>query len=330
MRGCRYWLTAITIALTPLPAASQAAPSGYTPPEHKRPLPDMMRRGRTGLTLAADDGIHVEQRRSVAQIVEQQEKIARIGAKLAPQRPGVVDAYVIAAALDSDGVFGREAREVAKVLERRYDAAGRSIVLAGSDGSGPSPLANGSPTALAVALGRAAKAMDRNEDVLILFTTSHGMPGGVVYHDGDSGYGGISPTHLAAMLDELGIKRRLLVISACFSGQFADRLAAPDTAILTASHADRTSFGCAAENDWTYFGDALVNRALRQPQPLEAAFAQAAREIASWEGEIGGDSSLPQIRVGEGAKLWLKTLDAKAPAQAGAPVGKPAHIRRVR
>lgn len=272
--------------------------------------------------------MQIEQKRSVADILARQERMAKIGAGLAPQRAGVVDAYVIVAALDSDGVFGREARATAKVLERRYDAAGRTIVLAGSDGSAPSDYAIGSPESLAVALGKAARAMDRGEDVLVLFTTSHGSQAGIVYNDGDAGFGGISPNRLAAMLDELGIKRRLLLISACFSGVFADRLQGPDTAILTAAHATKTSFGCAAENDWTFFGDALVNHALRKPQPIEAAFNEAAANIAAWEGEGRIEASMPQIRIGENARTWLQTLDARAPANGGQPVGQPSRFQR--
>ena len=51
-------------------------------------------------------------------------------AKLQPQRPGVVDAYVVVAALDADPVFNREAREAGRVLSNRFDARGRTLVLA--------------------------------------------------------------------------------------------------------------------------------------------------------------------------------------------------------
>ena len=61
-------------------------------------------------------------------------------------------------------------------LRHRYGAAGRTIILAGSDGSAPSDLPRGSPGSLAVALARVAELMDRNEDTLILYTTSHGAP----------------------------------------------------------------------------------------------------------------------------------------------------------
>src|SRR6185503_17422284 len=180
-----------------------------------------------------------------------------------PQRSGTVDAYVVVAALDSDPVFAREARAAGEVLRRRYNAAGRTIVLAGPDGSGPSQLPRGTPATLAVALARVAELINRQEDAVILYTTSHGAPYGLYYNDGDSGYGLISPNRLAAMLDQLGLSNRLLILNACFAGVFVPWLQSDTGAIVTAASADRSSFGCVAENDWTFFGDALINHAMR-------------------------------------------------------------------
>ena len=97
-------------------------------------------------------------------------------------------------------------------------------MLAGSDGSGPSALPRGTPETLAIALARIAELIDRQEDAIILYTTSHGAPVGLYYNDGDSGYGLISPNRLAAMLDQLGIRNRLLILNACFAGVFVPRL----------------------------------------------------------------------------------------------------------
>jgi hypothetical protein len=101
---------------------------------------------------------------------------------------------------------------------------GRTIVLAGTDGSAPSALPRGSPETLGIALARVAELMDRQEDVLILFTTSHGAPFGLYYNDADNGYGAISPSRLRLMLDELGLSNRLLILSACYSGIFVPAL----------------------------------------------------------------------------------------------------------
>ena len=105
---------------------------------------------------------------------------------------------------------------------------------------------------------------------------------------------------------------------------FVPALASPDTAILTAAAKTRTSFGCVAENDWTFFGDALVNRALRQPVPLEEAARSAARSVAAWEAAARVMPSLPQVSIGARARGWLPQLEAGMPPEASAPVGRPA------
>jgi hypothetical protein len=175
-----------------------------------------------------------------------------------------------------------------------------------------------------ISLARIAELMDAQEDVLVLYTTSHGAPEGLAYHYGDTGFGILSPERLGKELKELGIERRILLISACYSGTFVPALASENTAILTASAANRTSFGCNAENDWTYFGDALVNRALRKPQTLAAASQEANLSIVDWESRKLLLSSLPQTHLGEGVGQWLTTLEAQIPQIATPPVGKPA------
>jgi hypothetical protein len=302
-------------------AALAQAP--YRPAQHTQPPPFF---GAIPPDLAAayaDLGVQIERDRPPASALAEHRRLERALATLRPQRPGTVDAYVVAVALDSDPVFGREAREAGRVLARRYGSEGRSVTLAGTDGVGESDLPMGSPGALAAVLARVAELMDVAEDVLILYTTSHGAPIGIVYNDGDRGFGAISPARLFRMLRELGIERRLLLVSACYSGAFVPMMSGDGTAIVTASAADRTSFGCQADSDWTFFGDALVNHALRKPQPLARAAEEAQRSIAGWEREGKLDPSDPQVSIGRGARAWLARLEARLPP-GGPPVGRPA------
>ena len=191
-----------------------------------------------------------------------------------------------------------------------------------ADGRGGAPLPMGTPQALSAALARVAETMDRRQDVLVLYTTSHGAPWGIVYDEGDSGFGAIGPKRLRAILDGLGIGNRVLLISACFSGQFVPVLQSRSSVIVTASSADRTSFGCQSDNDWTFFGDALINHALRGATPLAEAAGQARTQIGRWEAQGGITPSHPQISVGADAGKWLGPLEAHLPA-ADAPVGRP-------
>jgi hypothetical protein len=323
----RAALAAALIALVlAVPAAPQApAQRGpVQPPEHLSPYPDLGS-GNTRKERRESYELGPEMQRGVPAkaMLEQRRRLDRALDNIKPQRRGTIDAYVVSIALDSDPVFAREAREAGRVLARRYDADGRTLVLAGPDGA-RDDLPQGSIAALTVSLARLAEIMDPDEDVLVLYTTSHGLDLGLAYHYGDTGYGVLSPARFKAVLEELGIKRRVLMLSACFSGVFIEPLASPDTAILTAAAANRSSFGCEAENDWTFYGDALINNALRQPVSLEAAAGEAVNLVARWEAERRLLASLPQVRIGASAKRWLAELEARMPAEATSPVGRPA------
>jgi hypothetical protein len=304
-------------------AGAALAQEPYRPAAHTQPPPFFGFIPAEVASAYADGGVQIERDRPPASVLAEHRRLERALSALKPQRPGTVDAYVVAVALDSDPVFGREAREAGRVLARRYGAEGRSVTLAGTAGAADSDLPMGSPGALAAVLARVAELMDVREDVLVLYSTSHGAPIGIVYNDGDRGFGAISPARLFRMLRELGIERRLLLVSACYSGAFVPMMSGEGTAIVTASAADRTSFGCQADSDWTFFGDALVNRALRKPQPLARAAEEAQRSIAGWEREGKLDPSDPQVSIGAGARAWLAKLEAQLPP-AGAPVGRPA------
>ncbi len=124
--------------------------------------------------------------------------------------------------------------------------------------------------------------MNKERDILVLFMTSHGektgfaleLPGGVAE---------LTPQQVAATLDGAGIKNRIVIVSACFSGIFVPLLKNADAIVITASDANNTSFGCAPERDWTYFGDAFFRQSLHPGTDLESAFNQARILIQGWE-----------------------------------------------
>jgi Peptidase C13 family len=284
--------------------------------QHTLPAPMIDRMTAQEVEVAAQAGTTIERSRGAKWQLAEHRRMAAALARLLPGRKGVIDAFVLSVALDSDPVFGREAREAGRVLTRRYAATGHTLTLAGTD------TATGSPGNLAAALARIAELMGP-EDVLILYTTSHGAPFGLYYNDGDAGYGVFGPVKLAGLLGELGIRNRMLLISACYSGVFVGPLITPTTAIVTAASSSRTSFGCKADNDWTFFGDALINHAMRKPQPFAAAAEEARQSIDGWETGWQLTPSQPQAYIGDGAGAWLTKLEATLPPVTTA-VGRPA------
>ena len=243
---------------------------------------------------------------------------------LPPQRPGTVDAYVVSIALDSDPVFGREARAAGEVLQRRYGAAGRTIVLAGSDGAAPSRCRAASPATLAIALARIAELMDESEDALILYTTSHGAPVGLYYNDGDSGYGAISPNRLRRCSTSSASRNRLLILSACYSGMFVPRLQ---------SDAERDRHRRRGRSHLLRLRRRerldLLRRRDDQPCAAQAAAARrrfrrgATRWSPVWEARVRHRPLAAADQLGPGAARWLGRARA-ADAGRGDPAGRPA------
>jgi hypothetical protein len=325
MRGSSVWRAGVlAAALLAGPAPAQQAVEPINPAPHFAPWPNLGSGRTEGQNQASLNlGPELQRGQSARAMLAERRRLDAALAALQPHRRGTVDAYVVAVALDSDPVFAREAREAGRVLTRRYGADGRAITLAGPDGRSAG-LPKGSLTSLTLVLARIAELMDPAEDVLVLYSTSHGSPSGLAYHDGDSGYGILAPSRLGLVLGELGIRRRIVLLSACYSGVFLPFLRSPDTVLVTAASADRTSFGCQAENDWTFFGDALVNNALRKPQPLTAAAIEAHQAIAGWEATFGLQPSQPQVAIGEAVAQWLPALEARIPRNATSPVGAPA------
>ena len=215
----------------------------------------------------------------------------RIGealARLPPQRPGVVDTYILSASLWDEPVFENEAREAASILARRYDAAERVITLSAGRGPGAArTYAAATPNNFNAALGRIGRLADPNEDLVVVFFTSHGGPDGAVAMQEKGRLGGsIRALHLRNSLQQANIRSKLVIVSACYSGYFILPFSNDDTVVLTAAAADKTSFGCEPSRDWTYFGDALFNHALRGGGGIVDAFDQARGLITKWEGDL--------------------------------------------
>ncbi len=83
------------------------------------------------------------------------------------------------------------------------------------------------------------------------------------------------------------------------AGSFIPALAGPTTLVIAAARADRASFGCEDQREWTYFGDAYFNHALRQETSFKRAFARAKGLVEQWEKAEKLVPSLPQMMGGE-------------------------------
>lgn len=232
---------------------------------------------------------------------------------LQPQRPGQQDVYVITAAMWGDPVFASEATQAEAMLRQHLGAEGRSIVMVAS-GPGPRTYPAATPNNLAAAIGRVGSLIDPNEDLVVIFMTTHGAPDGTAaIREHNRMFAGLRPTHLASLLNQANIRNRVVIVSSCFSGAFIAPLANENTIVLTAAQHDRSSFGCRPENEWTFFGDALFNHGMRNGENLLEAFDSAKRLVERWEREQNlSPASNPQKYVGPHAEEMLRRAERAA------------------
>ena len=241
------------------------------------------------------------------------------------QRPGQPDLYVVGVAGDgNEDVFRNEVLYLEQLMDTRFQAQGRVIGLVNHfdslDEDAPRPLAT--LDNLGQALAGIGQAMDPDEDLLLLFITTHGSEDHELFTELPPFLDEtIAPHALASAIEGSGVRNRVVVVSACYSGGFLPALRSPDSLVITAARKDRTSFGCGAASHVTWFGQAWLVEGLNRHDDFIQAFGDAKREVARREQEDGYSASHPQMYVGERIG---PVLDAwRASIQTGPPVAYP-------
>jgi hypothetical protein len=236
-------------------------------------------------------------------------------ARLAPQRKGVSDIYALGVAgWAEQDVFIKELDGGLAAMARVLPIKDRTVRLINNrETLDTIPLANLRNFAAAVhAIGGV---MDKNEDVLVLLMTSHGSKQGFMLQL-PGATAELTPQQVASVLNGEGIKNRVVIVSACYAGIFLPGLANDTTIVITAADAQNTSFGCAAERDWTYFGDAFFRQSLLPGSDFQNAFEHARALIQGWELMDNAPPSNPQAHFGPAVVAKLGKLFA-ATANAG-------------
>ena len=231
---------------------------------------------------------------------------------LAPGRPGVGDLYFVGVAgYAREDVFRKELSVISALFDQRFATGGRSISLINNpDTALQSPIAT--VTSLRRTLAHIGKLMNREKDVLVLYLTSHGSEDHRFVLDfWPLRLRDLDPPALRQMLDASGIRWRVIVVSACYSGGFIEPLKNDQTLVVTAADPHHTSFGCGSESNFTYFGKAYFDEALRRTHSFTDAFGIARRTIEARERAEGKTPSNPQMFVGPEIARKLRTLEQK-------------------
>ncbi|MGC1352395.1 MAG: C13 family peptidase [Xanthobacteraceae bacterium] len=219
-------------------------------------------------------------------------------ASLAPPTKGTTNIYALGIAgwADQD-VFLKELDGGLATLGSILPIRGHAVRLVNHHETLESlPLANQRNFAAAVhALG---DMMNKDADVFLLLMTSHGEPTGFGLRLPSEVITLLTPHEVAAVLDNEGIKNRVVIVSACYAGTFVPPLTNDNTIVITAADAQSTSFGCAPERDWTYFGDAFFRQSVRPGRDFQRTFDSARVLIQGWELMDRARPSNPQAHFG--------------------------------
>ena len=260
---------------------------------------------------------------SEAVFATQQELLDDALAGLEDERPGVTDLYFVGFAGNAqEDVFRKDVEAAQRVMDERWDTAGRSLALINN----PRTLLNApiaTVTNLRAALNEIGAAINHDEDVVMVYLSSHGRPPPELEVSlPPLELAQLTPAVLRKLLDDAGIRWRISVISACYSGGFIKALEDEQTLVLTAAQADRTSFGCGHRSDATYFGEALFEQGLAKSDSILAAFELARKRIAEREAAQGQKPpSNPQSSIGAAMPDKLRELErGRAVRRAGRSV----------
>ena len=207
-------------------------------------------------------------------------------------------------------VFMSEVERIKEQFDTRFGTFSRSMILVNNPMTrNVIPIAT--RTSMEMALRRMGQQMNRESDVLFLYMTSHGLPNQFEMENAPLDLKQVDPKWLKDTLDKSGIRWRVIVISACYSGSFVSELQDENTLVITASAADRASFGCSSEADYTYFGRAFFDQAMREQHSMFDAFNQAKETVAKWESAQGFEPSEPQWAIGKNMELMLPQLEQR-------------------
>lgn len=227
---------------------------------------------------------------------------------LEPEQPGVTDAYFLAVGGDgTESVFRRDIQVAQAGLQEHFDIEHRSIMLLNDRDYETYPLAT--RPSIAQALKALDQRMNPEEDLLVIHLVSHGSRGGnLLLRQPGLDLPDMSPGDFAQMLAPLNAHRKLLVVSACFSGHWLSQLKDSDTLIMTSARKDRTSFGCGDDSEMTWFTRAVYQSVGLSFTDPDTMFEQVDKQIRAWEKDNGmeeGDWSYPQSYLGDSLRQWL-------------------------
>lgn len=132
----------------------------------------------------------------------------------------------------------------------------------------------------------------------LFYLSSHGQKNQGVYLKRASEQT-LTPKQLNVALNKrCGDKPTVVLISACYSGQFIPVLKSPNRIVLTAAAASRPSFGCSEDTEYTFWDGCIIAH-LPKSDTWQQLSEQVNSCISRKEQALGYPASLPQAFFGD-------------------------------
>jgi hypothetical protein len=226
-------------------------------------------------------------------MVAQRELIDAALADLDDERPGTTDLYFVGFGADAaDDALAGEIKAAEQALADTYGAGGRTLGLINHPATLLSaPIAT--VTNLREALSEIGAAIDPDEDVVMIYLAGRGNGEGLAARLPPLELLPLTPSVLDALLDEAGIRWRVIVVDACDAGDWIGALADDETAILAA--------GACPRGGMPRFGPSLFGEVL----PAAGNLADA---LAHVHGSAGAGAPVPRLSLGRDLKARLEAM----------------------
>jgi len=237
---------------------------------------------------------------------------------LADERGGETDLYFVGfAPYGGDDAYRASVEAAQQAMDGRWGTRERSLVLVNN----PRTLVTvpfATVTYLREVLNEIGAIIDPETDVVMLYLAAPSVrDGGLQAEQPPLSLVELGPTGLKQLLDDAGIKWRIVVVSACRSGSFVEPLADEFTLVITDAAADRATFGCDGRAPAGLFAEAFFTEGLAKLNSFDAAFDVARKAVAAREAAAGyAPPSDPQWSMGSEMARKIRSLRGRGAGNA--------------
>ena len=232
-------------------------------------------------------------------------QLDRAESALATSDPSKRTLVFVAAALHSQSTAFQSD---ALAMENRLADFGmpmQSIVLSNPPKGQPTLFPAATHQNLSEVFTRVGAWSDKYPLTVVVLISSHGHVDQLAIDIAGRAYPPIRSTVLDSWLRRINpAAPTAVLLSACHSGSFVPALGNGSRVLLTASAADRSSFGCNPKSTNTWFIESLLEQGLRPELSWREAFKRTAKQVEAREKELKFIPSMPQASI---PAAWAET-----------------------